>query len=87
MRGCKDFSRSTAFDKTGRRIGIREGFGWFSQSREVLEMLFVVGRVSSRLVGSGAPIFWSSMEASTADFLQGKLDDRQLLQREICTRV
>lgn len=32
-------------------------------------------RMSSRLVGSGGPHFWSSMEASTADFLQGKLDD------------
>lgn len=25
MRGCQDFSRSTAFDKTGRRMGAREG--------------------------------------------------------------
>lgn len=62
-RGCKDFSRRTAFDKTGRRMGAREEICWFSQSREVLDGRPLWERVSSRLVqsDSGAPIFCSGV--------------------------
>lgn len=56
-------------------MGAREGICWFSQSREVLDCRPRVRKgvvQASRIRG---PHFWSSMEASTADFLQGKLDD------------
>lgn len=55
MRGCKDFSRGAAFDKTGRRMGARGNSLVLPEPRG-LGLPSVVGRVSSRLVGSGTPI-------------------------------